>query len=249
MVINEEELDEQLEIEESLADTNKSRLFDALVKSDRWEVELVDDKNYSTYVLKDTKEHYSYTFSQIIGFEQVADNEFLVYERSAWSDFMLYRFRLNKNRPEVIFNESVDHFYNLSDDYLLLTYRTNNNSENIKGVYSISKNDYVPEAKWLRGSKLVELKIDDKDVILFSKTVYPDNEVLFDFDYETFKPKEICYSTSQKRSINISTCDDIERIIKEDEAYLWDKKKQEWKLKMKEQEDAARKILKKELFK
>ena len=220
-----------------------------MVKSDRWEVELVDDKNYSTYILKDTKEHYSYTFSEIIGFEQVADNEFLVCERSAWSDFMLYRFRLNKNRREIIFDEAVDHFYNLSDDYLLLTYRTNNGSENIKGVYSISKNDYVPEAKWLRGSKLVELKIDDKDVILFSKTVYPDNEVLFDFDNETFKPKEICYSTSQKRSINISTCDDIERIIKEDEAYLLDKKKQEWKLKMKEQEDAARKILKKELFK
>ena len=81
MIISEEELDEQLEIEERLEekDIPNHRLYGAVIKSDRWEVELVDDKNYSTYVLKDTKEHYSYTFSQIIGFEQVADNEFLVY--------------------------------------------------------------------------------------------------------------------------------------------------------------------------
>ena len=249
MIINEEELDEQLEIEESLADTHKSRLFDALVKSDRWEVELVDDKNYSTYVLKDTKEHYSYTFSQIIGFKQVADNEFLVYERGAWSDFMLYRFRLDKNRPEVIFYESVNHFYNLSDDYLLLTYRTNNGSENIKGVYSISKNDYVPEAEWLSRSSLMEFKVNDQYITILSKDVYPDNKVLFDFDEKTFKPKEICYSTSQKIFINVKTGEDVEKIVREDEAYLWDKKEQELKLKRKEAEDAAIKIIKKELFK
>ena len=249
MIISEEELDEQLEIEESLEEEKPSRLHGAVIKSDRWEVEEVNNRGYSTYILKDKEDCYSYTFNQIIGFEQVADNEFLVYERTGWDDFAIFRYRLTKNKKQVLFEQKVYHFFELSEDHMLFTYCTNSAAECVRGVYSISKNDYVPEAEWLSRSSLMEFKVNDQYITILSKDVYPDNKVLFDFDEETFKPKEICYSTSQKIFINVKTGEDVERVVREDEAYLWNKKEQELKLKRKEAEDAAIKIIKKELSK
>ena len=222
------------------------RLYEAKVKDDRWEVEELKSEGYPSYILKDTKECYSYTLNGIIGFEQVADNEFLVYRRSGGDDFSIIRYRFDKSDKKMIYNERVYDFKFLSDDHILFMYNTNSASKHIKGVYSISQNANVKEAEWLR---MAEVHSNEENKLLLSMSALCYGDVIFTVNTDTFEPEGLCYSTLRDSYINISSKEELEKVIEEDKGYGSFISDYNFSLENEAKKKAKEKILKKELSK
>ena len=65
-----------------------SRLYEAkIIDENRWEGIETDKDYYNSYKLKDKKKGFIYFLRGIIGFEQVTEDEFLVYNRVSYDDF------------------------------------------------------------------------------------------------------------------------------------------------------------------
>ena len=76
-----------------------SRLYEAkIIDENRWEVIETDKDYYNSYKLKDKKKGFYYSLSGIIGFEQVTEDEFLVYKRVSYDDFEIARYKLQGNK-------------------------------------------------------------------------------------------------------------------------------------------------------
>ena len=198
----------------------KSRLYGAKILSDRWNLEEVKQEYYHTYILRDEKLGCNYRFNNIIGFEQVGEDEFLVFDRASADDFRLVRFKLNNNHVRIVFSQTMDNFYFISEDKMLLTYNSRMAAEIVQCIYSISNNDQIPEAEWLKNSELVRINSDGKKIAL-SKSVDTRYKVVFNFDNKTFKPSDTCYSLLRNKQIKISSVEDLKQVIADDEKYSW----------------------------
>ena len=223
------------------------RLYNAKIIDKRWKYDKINEKNnYPTYTIKDTKEYYSYDLYNIIGFEQVSENEFLVYKRHDYDNFEIVRYEFKKGKKIEKFSEIINGFEFLSSDNLMLTYMTNSATEHVKGIYSISKNNYVPEAKWLDMAEVNEYQIDGKSKLLFSKIVDSENEVIFSIKPKTFEPNGLCYSTLRDSYIKVKTAKDVENLISEDQRYSWNIKEYCFALEKQTKELVKEKLLRKQ---
>ena len=196
-----------------------SRLYEVRVDDKRWKVKTLESEGYPSYMLKDTEECCSYSFYSIIGLEQVTENEFLIFERSSGNDFAIKRYRLNEGNKKLIFDVKISGFEFISDDNIMLMYFTNSASKNIKGIYSISQNKLLDEAKWLDYATVEEYNVNNEEKLLFSHNVIGDNKIFFTVNIDTLESGPMCYSTLRDSFINISSNEDIKKIIDEDRKY------------------------------
>ena len=192
-----------------------SILYDERIITDRWEYKKIEqENNYPTYILKDKKIDHSYRLPHIIGFEQVTDDEFLVYRRKDYNDFEFSRYKFDGLNPKEVFSTDITGYIQLTDDKLLLLTLDKGAEHRVKDVYSIENNSYVEEAKWLGWKTTVT---QDKDMLIFHQEVRNlKEEVIFTLNYDTFEPNPIAYSTYRKEAVEVSSKDDIKRIVEED---------------------------------
>lgn len=200
-----------------------SRLYGEKLINDRWEYRVLYDY---TYIFNDKKDKFNYyKLYNVIGFEQVADDEFLVFDRVNLDDFRLTRYRFENSILEILFQEKIYGFEELNDNDLLLIYTTNSATKHVKGIYSIKENKYKDENSWLSMAQIYEYFTKDEDEeennkkILLSKYVDNHNDIIFTIDKETLKPNNLCYSTLRDSYINVSNKDDIQKLVNEDQLY------------------------------
>ena len=199
------------------------RLYDAVYDEERWKVELINAKNYKTYKIIDKENLEIYYFNNIIGFEQVADDEFLVYKRANYNNFAIIRYRLeNSEKQKIIYNKEFSQFQFITDDRILFTHYGNDGNYYFQGVYSIDKNKEVAEANWLE-HKGIEFLDNDTNNILVTKEIYfgdlGKNELLFVVDGNTLEPVSDCYSTLRNNYIKINSKEDYKILEKEEKTY------------------------------
>lgn len=202
-----------------------SRLYEAkIIDENRWEVIETDKDYYNSYKLKDKKKGFYYSFSGIIGFEQVTEDEFLVYNRVSYDDFEIARYKLQGNKRIKVFSKQFSNFYFISDDKLLFTYWGNSGPYRCSGVYSIEKNCLIEEANWLKGA-VIEILFDKENQKIVN--LYIEKEIfsyalqrpkiLFTVDPNTLQPNSDCYSQFRDSFIKVTCKEDIDKIISDDE--------------------------------
>ena len=202
-----------------------SRLYDTIVDEKRWKVVKIDngENNYDSYKLVDKKNEEIYFLNHIIGFEQVTDDEFLVYRRANYDDFEIVRYKLQESELIKLFAQRFSQFYFISDDRIMFTYWGNTGPYRCGGIYSIKDNSMLEEANWLKGTAIDIYKDDenpDEIKLYVEKEIYSyrlnNQKLIFTVDPNTLQPNSDCYSQFTDSFIKVSSKKDIDKIEKRD---------------------------------
>ena len=202
-----------------------SRLYEAKVLDENiWKVVEINNECYHTYKLVNREQEGIYFFYNIIGFEQINDDEFLVSLKFSGDDFAIERLKLNKSKKELIYRHKFSHFDFINDDNILFSYWSKSGGYHIDGVYSISKNKEVEEAKWLDYKEVNIYKDDEthETVLLLEDKIVSTNGndyLIFTVDCNTFEPNSLCYSSLRESYIEIKNADDFKKLKEEDTRY------------------------------
>ena len=216
------------------------RLSGAKYNGDEWEVEKKETKYYNNYKIINKEDGYAYELFCVIGFEQVSKDEFLVYKISKGEDFAIERYKMTDGVEKNIYSKDIYSFDFISDDNILLKRISNDAREYIDSVYSISKNEELENARWLKYARIIG-KQDGK--LLLNKTTYRDEKLLFAVDAIKLDVEPLCYSTLRDSYIEVKNKDDIVRIIHEDDEYGYNIKHHELAEMDLKLEDAKEKVL------
>jgi hypothetical protein len=203
-----------------------SRLYDAKVDEKRWKVVKINNgkDNYDSYKLVDKKNEEIYFLNHIIGFEQVTDDEFLVFKRINYDDFEISRYKLQESEFIKLFSERFSRFYFISDDRIMFTYWGNTGPYRCGGIYSIKDNSMLEEANWLKGTAIDIYKDDenpDEIKLYVEKEIYSyrlnNPKLIFTVDPNTLLPNSDCYSQLRDSFIKVSSKEDIDKIESEEQ--------------------------------
>ena len=93
-----------------------SRLYETKINEKRWKIVEIDNENYHSYKLIDKEKEEIYFLNHIIGVEQVADDEFLVYRRANYDEFEIVRYKLQQSKFIKVFEKKFSQFEFISDD-------------------------------------------------------------------------------------------------------------------------------------
>ena len=200
-----------------------SRLYGAEVDEKKWEIIEIDNSDYHTYKLVDKETKKTYFLKKIIGIEQVAENEFLIYKRSNYDEFMITRYKLENFKFQKIFDKKFSNFDFINDDRILFRYTDRSAKYRCSGIYSIKDNNYVDDGKWLDGN-IIDIYEDEGKIKLFVQIiilshVIGNQELFFTVDPNSLEPNSSCYSLLRNRFIDVKTKEDIFEIKKEDQKY------------------------------
>lgn len=165
--------------------------------------------------------------NHIIGFEQVTDDEFLIYRRASGDDFEIARYKLQKSELTKLFSQIFSKFHFISDDRIMFTYWGKTGPYRCKGIYSIKDNSMLEEADWLKGD-IIDIYKDDEnpeEIRLYVEKVifsykFDDQKLIFTVDPNTLQPISDCYSQLRDSFIKVNSKDDIDKIKSEDEKYI-----------------------------
>lgn len=201
------------------------RLYGTEIDKKRWEIVEFDNQYYHSYKLMDKKEKRNYYLYHIIGIEQVAENEFLVFVRASCDAFKIVRYKSQNSKIYQLFDKTFSQFYFISNDRIMFTNVTSGGSYHCCGIYSIKENKILEEAKWLCNVS-VEIYDDNPDDI----KLYVEEELasyrlhnpklLFTVDPVTLQPNSECYSQLRDSYIKVSNKEDIESIKVDDRKYM-----------------------------
>lgn len=201
-----------------------SRLYEAKVDEKRWKIIEIDNENYHTYKLIDNEQKEIYFLRQIIGVEQVTEDEFLVYSRYDLNEFRIARYKAENSRLNQIFEVKFSRFHFITDDRILFVHWDNSSKYRSSGIYSIKDNGYVEDGKWLNGTPIEVFNYDDNpaEVGLYIEeeiTSYKlgNPKLLFTVDPNTLQPNSDCYSELEDSFIEINGKEDIKNIKLEEQ--------------------------------
>lgn len=199
-----------------------SRLYDVRIDQRRWKAIEVAGKSYHSYRVIDNDNNDMYFLSCIIGMEQVADNEFLVYRRYDTDHFQILRCVFTSRNERVIFSKTFSKFEFLDDDKILFQDYNNRGSYYYGGIYSIKENKLLEETEWLKYTPVEVEKDEDGNIFLYvekelDSSVLDPKSVLFTVDPKTLKPTGTCYSELRDEYIAVNSKEDIDKIVKADE--------------------------------
>lgn len=228
-----------------------NRLYDARVDEKRWKIDLTDNEYYKSYKLIDKEKEEIYFLNHIIGLEQVAEDEFLVYKRANYDDFELARYKLQNSKFYQLYSKKFSQFHFISDDRILFTYRVNNGPYRCNGIYSIKENKILEESKWLNGVLIGIFESDSSqnEIKLYVEEELPsyklhNPKLLFTVDPNTLQPNSDCYSQLSNSYIKASSKEDIEIIRVEEQKNLKIIEQQMYQKEREQLEKAKTKILK-----
>lgn len=204
-----------------------SRLYETKADEKRWKIVEIDKENYKSYKLIDKENEEIYFLNHIIGFEQVTDDEFLVFRRTNYADFEIVRYKLQNSKFIKLFSKSFNQFYFISDDRIMFTYWGNTGPYLCGGIYSINDNSILEEADWLIGDDIEIYKDDEKtdEIKLYvKKKLYSyrlnNPKLIFTVDPNTLQPNSDCYSQLRDSFIKVSSKEDVNIIESEEQEYI-----------------------------
>lgn len=200
-----------------------SRLHEAKVDEKRWIIIETDNKSYHTYKLVDKEKDDIYFFRNIIGLEQVGEDEFLVFDRYNWDEFRISRYKAENSKLYKLFEGKFNRFHFITDDKILFMYYDNSGSYHCCGIYSIKNNDYVEDGKWLKGKVIGDYDLIDgslyvEEEIVSYKLGHP--KLLFTVDPNELQPNSDCYSELRDSFRKVNSKEDIEKLIIEEKNYI-----------------------------
>ena len=227
-----------------------SRLYEAKVDEKRWKITEIDNKNYHTYKLIDKREEEIYFLRNIIGVEQVKDDEFLVFDRYNIDFFRIARYKAEKSELIKLFDTKFTDFDFITDDRILFTYWDKSHSYRSSGIYSIKDNDYVEDGKWLNGKSVEVFKYDDGNIGIYVEDEmisYMLNrpKLIFTVDSNNLQPNSECYSELRDSFIKVNDKEDIKKIKLEEQRYIGIIEDYIYKKEKEQLEKAKKKVLKK----
>lgn len=204
-----------------------SRLHEAKVDEKRWEITETDNENYHTYKLVDKEKGEIYFLKNIIGVEQVTEDEFLVfdrYNRDSFDSFRIVRYKAENSNLTKLFEGKLSCFDFITDDRILFVSWDNSFEYRSSGIYSIKDNNYVEDGKWLDGATIETVNYDDNPdkVVLYVEEEVRSyklgkHKLLFTVDPNTLQPNSDCFSQLRGSFIKINSKEDIENIKLEDQ--------------------------------
>lgn len=205
-----------------------SRLHDVKVDEKRWKIVEIDNKNYHSYRLIDKEREEIYFLNHIIGLEQVADDEFLIFDRANWDRFRIARYKAENSRLSKLFEGFFSNFYFITDDRILFTYWDNAGSYRIGGIYSIKDNGYVEDdGKWLDSASIEVFNYEDnpdKIGLYVEEEIYSrklgNPKLLFTVSPSDLEPNSDCYSELRGSFIKVNSKKDIQDIKSEEQEYI-----------------------------
>lgn len=204
-----------------------SRLYEAKVDEKRWKIIETNNKNYHTYKLIDKEKEKIYFLRNIIGVEQVTEDEFLVYDRYNKDQFRIVRYKAENSNLTKLFEGKFNCFNFITDDRILFVYWANSGGYRSSGIYSIKDNNYVEDGKWLNGTTIEPFYYNDNpdEVGLYveeeiSSYKLGNPKLLFTVDPNTLQPNSDCFSQLRDSSIKINSKEDIEKIKSEEQKYI-----------------------------
>ena len=200
-----------------------SKLYETKVDENKWKIVKIDNENYNSYKLIDKENEEIYFLNHIIGFEQVTDDEFLVFKRANYDDFEITRYKLQKSKLIKLFSKRFSQFYFISDDRMLFTYWGDAGPYRCEGIYSIKDNSMLEEANWLKDT-IIDIYKDDENPnkikLYIEKEIYSyklgDQKLIFTVDPNTLQPNSDCYSQLRDSFIKVSSKEDIDKVELED---------------------------------
>lgn len=201
-----------------------NKLYETNVDENRWKVIEISNKCFHTYRIVDKENDNTYFLNNVIGVEQVTDDEFLVYKKYNWDEYIIERFKFENSKRIKMFERKFNHFEFITDDRILFLYCDRSARYRNQGIYSISENKEV-EAEWLRGAIIDTYKTEDDKVGMFvdmniSSYKLGDVDLLFTVDPETLEPNSECYSTLRDSYIKVESKEDIINLRKEENKYV-----------------------------
>lgn len=227
-----------------------SRLYGVKVDEKRWKIVEIDNKNYHSYKLIDKEEEMIYPLNYIIGVEQVADDEFLVYRRANYDNFEIGRYRFQNSTVKNLFIKTFSQFHFITDDKILFTYYRDCGPHCCGGIYSIKDNKMLEEGKWLNGSAIDVYNEEEnsKETILYvEKEIYShrlgNSKLLFTVDPESLEPNSDCYSQFRNDFIKVSSSEDIKNIESEEKESMRMLEKQIFEKEQEQLKKAKEKVL------
>ena len=188
-----------------------SRLYDITYNKDQWAIKGDRDSGYKLV----NKESYdSFTIGgDVIGIEQITDDEFLIYRRIQRYRWQITRFKIEGCKAVRVFEEDFEHFDFLSDDVIMFDGAR---------LYSIKKNAHF-DSPLLFGNKVTVEKADGKKVLYIEheiiSTSLPNMYDLVVVDALTLKPISQAYSSLRDRLVTLSDDFTFKQFIQEDEYY------------------------------
>ena len=223
-----------------------SRLFGAEYDEKQWKVELISDDNYRTYKLIDKKEMETYYFHNIIGFEQIKSNEFLVLERAGSSINKIVRYRLYESELYNIFEQQFNSFEFINEDRIAFAFWDNRSAYRLVGIYSISENKEIEDANWLRG---MGFSTPDDKIIMEDKmydSILGDNKIVFSINPDTLEIDSDVYSSFRDGYTKINSKDEYKEFRSQEQKYMNYVSNYYFNQKNDAIENATKRILKKE---
>lgn len=213
-----------------------SRLYDINYNEEQWNIGGCRDDGY-IIISRTTIAGFKIS-GDIIGIEQVTNDEFLVYRRIMRDKWQIIRIKFDLSTSEVceIYRKDFRHFNFLTDDIIIF-----DKDAHVLGatLYSISKNKEYDTLNHLLSSEPDCRLIKDRRIQLlykdFEKDEYPTAlyvEYQFNsyplnicaylqviLDVNTFKPIAPVYSTLRDKYFNVDDTVTLGQIAKEDSYY------------------------------
>lgn len=229
-----------------------SRLYGVNVDETRYEIKELDNTNYHTYKMIDKEKNDKYYFRNIIGLDQVGEEEFLIYDRFYREYFRIRRVKANLGELTLLFEKDFNHFSFITDDRILFTTYDRGANERNDGIYSIKDNNYVEGSKWLEGkitdvykdSETKETQLYIKDELSSLLLDFP--KLIYTVNPNTLNPNGMVYSEIRDSYLTANTKEDIDNIKIEDQKYIRNIEEHLYEEKRNKMKQVKTKLLKKE---
>ena len=198
------------------------RLCGATYDKNMWNVEELSNYDYFTYKLNNGKNKNDCYFFNVVGFEQVSDDEFLVLTKYTNDLYKLVRYKVGYY---TTFERLFSKYEFINDDKILFSNKVRDGEYICSGIYSIKDNKVVDEVRWINGLFVDTYINEDDENDLYLEKVIPssilDNpKLLFTIRSNGFKLDNICYSQLRDSFIEVNSKEDIKRIENEDKRYV-----------------------------
>ena len=213
------------------------RLYDISYNENQWSVKGSRDSGY-TIVHKTTFEAYSIS-GDVIGIDQISDDEFLVHNRFMRDTWHIRRVKLKDGQLIIEYNHNFKYFNFLTDDIIIFDYKRSCHGAKL---YSISKNSEFDDLNHLISGNLERHDasyVNNRDVeLLYQNKVsqYPtyllvdyqlqhtfitDEHLQLILDSNSLQPLTPVYSTLRGKYFTLSDSLTLRDLVEEENHYLY----------------------------
>ena len=195
----------------------------------------IRSQRYGGYVLEfypnETNKHEEYLIHYMIGcvteMEQISNKDFWFGEFDLYGNKKLSRVQISKGKTKVLYRKIYENCYELSDDLMLFEIKRISDYEQKQkkvkkySVYSLKENKELESFDWLsNGYDVTPIKTDDDKIVLHIikelRSEQGNDYVQFLVDSQNYKPISAVHSTLRDSYIDVSTKEDVQKLIKED---------------------------------